>query len=464
MPAVLEKKKIQEKKISTSSQIVLERARKEGIEIGRKEALDGIGSSRFTCSICGKLLPIHKFYASKNKTIKTGIIPYCKDCVRDVAIRRVEGSVDALGSTKETIRYTCELIDIPFLEDTYLSAVEEARNNPKQEGGADPWSYYIKQINLGQHKGKTYKDSDVFTAVYEVEEVESVPRAQIMLEEYEKNKDDTVRILGFDPFEKEAIEDQPYMYSQLIGYLDSEEDENKDMMKISSIIEIIKGFDHRDKINNLIAGYMKDKKNIDRHLQTIKVLEETKAKIGTDIKILSQESKISLNSNKTSVKGSGTWTGKLKMLKEKKLRSAEENAFDIGTCAGMRQVAELSDRSLVERINLDESLNSDIIAQQRRLLTKFKYACEDAMETARLLLRENSDLKELIKEKGIDISENLQKVPYNFHGDQEPLEDTLEEIKEFVGVDIDLLYEDEDEDEEDLPLEEDDEEVGDLIE
>lgn len=37
-----------------------------------------------------------------------------------------------------------------------------------------------------------------------------------------------------NPFEKEDITDQPFLYSQLLGILDSSEDANEDMMRTSS--------------------------------------------------------------------------------------------------------------------------------------------------------------------------------------------------------------------------------------
>ena len=49
-------------------------------------------------------------------------------------------------------------------------------------------------------------------------------------------------MIGYDPFEQEALSDQPFLYSQLIGLLDSSEDANDDMMRTASAISIVRAF------------------------------------------------------------------------------------------------------------------------------------------------------------------------------------------------------------------------------
>lgn len=448
----------------TVSKVIAEKAHKEGYELGFNTAMQGIGETRFVCLSCGKLLTKEKFYLNNNPLVKKKITCLCKECVKDIALRKDPYSGNHLGSTIESIRLACEVIDVPFLPDLYEASSLEISTTETTTGKTDPWSAYVKNVKMNQYKTKRFKDSEFFKETSVIDEVIPISKDKVILEEYERNKEDTIRLLGYDPFRAESIDSQPFMYSQLIGYLDAEEDGNKDMMRISSIIEIIKGFDHRNTLNDLLSSYLKDKRNLEANMGMVKTMEETKAKIGADLQKLARESNISTDSNKTNVKGSGTWTGKLKMLKEKRLRSAEENAFDVSTCDGMRQVAELSDRALIERINLDESLNADIIAEQRKLLTKFKYACEDATEAARILLRENHDLKELLQEQGIDISDSLQKLPYELHSEKEDLSETVEYMKNFEGVDRDSLYDDEDMEETlDEDIIDDDDEIDELL-
>ena len=91
------------------------------------------------------------------------------------------------------------------------------------------------------------------------------------------------------------------------------------------------------------------------------------------------------------------------------LRAAEVNGFDIGTCRGMRQVADISNQSILNKIKLDENDYSEMLAEQRVLLQKYIELAEEREEQARILLRENVDLKEYLKEIGYFDKANLSK-------------------------------------------------------
>ena len=60
-------------------------------------------------------------------------------------------------------------------------------------------------------------------------------------EELERNRRDVVRLVGYDPFEKEQLEDKPLLYAQTVGYLDMGGN-NDDAMRTSSVITIVRGF------------------------------------------------------------------------------------------------------------------------------------------------------------------------------------------------------------------------------
>ena len=106
-----------------------------------------------------------------------------------------------------------------------------------------------------------------------------------------------------------------------------------------------------------------------------------------------------------STKGENTWTGKVRKMKEMNLRDAEVNLYDAEYSAGLRQVADISNASILKQIMLDENDSADMIIQQRELINKYKKIADEYEEKSRILLRENIDLKALIKENGIDIEE-----------------------------------------------------------
>ena len=74
------------------------------------------------------------------------------------------------------------------------------------------------------------------------------------------------------------------------------------------------------------------------------------------------------------------------------------NLYDTEYSAGLRQVADSSNASIIKQIRLDENDYNDMIIQQRELINKYKKIADDYEEKARILLRENTDLKSRIKE------------------------------------------------------------------
>ena len=81
--------------------------------------------------------------------------------------------------------------------------------------------------------------------------------------------------------------------------------------------------------------------------------------------------------------------------------------FDIGTCKGMQQVMDMSNASILKQLRLDESEYSDMLAEQREMITKLRSDLDNYKEISRILLRENIDLKDFLEERGLLNLENL---------------------------------------------------------
>ena len=82
-------------------------------------------------------------------------------------------------------------------------------------------------------------------------------------------------------------------------------------------------------------------------------------------------------------------------------REAKINMYDIDYCRGMQQVAEISAKAQVDQIGFDENVMDEINNIRRELVTTLQKERDKANERARLLLVENKDLKEFLKEKGL---------------------------------------------------------------
>lgn len=357
------------------------------------------------CYLCDTHKSKDKFYVSTDPLNKSGITPICKECARKLSLR-VDKNGDEHEPTKESVQLALFYLNKPYINTVWDASVQESENLIAGKTKSNVWTSYAKNVAMGQYVGKTYRDSDFFKekVIYDDEKtVENSESNPDIIDAFEQNKKDAIRLLGYDPFVKESISDQPFLYSNLIGYLDASEDANEDRMRISSIVEIVKGFNHIEKINDIIAKLMSDMQQIDRNIIVIKNLEDTKNKITTSVLNLAKDNGISLKHSVNASKGENTWTGRVRKMKEMNLREQETNLYDVEYSAGLSQVADISNASIIKQIRLDENDYNDMLNQQRDLINKYKKIADEYEEKARILLRENLDLKDLIKSNGIEL-------------------------------------------------------------
>ena len=97
----------------------------------------------------------------------------------------------------------------------------------------------------------------------------------------------------------------------------------------------------------------------------------------------------------------------MKELEAIGFRSAKINSYDIDYCEGMRQVANISAKAQVDQIGFDENVVNEINLIRRELVDKLQKERDVAVERARILLVENKDLKDFLRDKGL-MDENGQ--------------------------------------------------------
>ena len=377
--------------------------------VSRKTADD----KKYLCPYCLKEKKASGFYVSTDPRVLTGVTSMCRDCVKKIALGWDDNRNEFGVCTKKTVMAALEYIDRPFFENLWNSSYAEWADQDAKLRRTTIWDSYIKNVSMKQYNGLRWRDGDIFNTYVEdakqvaalemgnTESAQTLLNSQEVDNEFEKNRKDVIRLLGYDPFDGEKLEDQPLLYSQLIGYLDLGGD-NEDMMRTSSAITIVRGFSQQAKIDDKIAKAMA---NSNVNTSELKQLLDSKKNLSSTISQLAEQSCLSLKHNKNSSKGENTFTGIVKKLKEMNLRDAEVNAFDIGTCEGMRQVADISNASIIKQIRLDENDYSEMLVKQREIITKLQEKSDQNEEIARILLRENLDLKRFIEDQGVDISE-----------------------------------------------------------
>ncbi len=364
------------------------------------------------CYMCDTHKSKDRFYTNTDPMIASGITPICKLCARKIALNIGKDGVEH-PPTKESVKKALKYLNKPFLNSLWDASIQESENETAGKTKNNAWTAYIKNIAMRNWNCMTYDDSDFFKytappGIYDaedktMEEIIQEHAGQDTYDRFLKNKEDVIRLLDYDPFEKELPEDQPQLYAQLIGLLDSGEESNADLMRNGSCILIVRGLLQASKVDDAIAKLMGDVTNIERNSASIKSLQDSKNKITNTISTLCKDSCISLQYNKNAKKGENTWTGKIKRIKELNLREGEVNGFDLETCRAMRQVMDQSNESIMKQLHLDESEWSDIVADQRSMITQLQSDLDKYIEISRILLRENLDIKDTLREKEIDL-------------------------------------------------------------
>lgn len=385
----------------------------------------------FRCIMCDTVKKKDKFYINTHAMCKSEVTQICKECARKIALR-VDKYGDEHEPTKESCIEALRWLNKPFIESVWNASIQESENLVSGKVRSNVWFSYVKNIAMGQYVGMDFFQSDMFKEkiIYNdeltTEDVVNSHSGQDTYDSFLKNKSDVIRLLDYDPFEKESISDQPFLYSQLLGLLDSSEEGNDDMMRTSSAISIVRGFLQQSKIDDTISKLMSDINQLERNSATIKSLQDSKSKLTGMIKDLAAESCISLKNSRHQVKGENTWTGKIKKIKDLNLRDGQVNGFDIGTCRGMQQVLDLSNASIMKQLALDESEWSDMVAELRSVRVDLQKQLDQYKEINRILLQENLDLKDYIEEKGIDLTidtKNLRELYSPFSSVEEDYEE-----------------------------------------
>ena len=361
----------------------------------------------YVCPHCGVPKDKSGFYVSSDPAVRIGVAFPCKVCAEKIARGYNERTGKYSDVTVDSLKEALMYLDKPFLNILYDASYNEVHDNTLTKQKSNIWSAYIVNVQMKQYKTMRWKDGDFENNSCSDSEQNAVIATEYMApdvaEELDRNRKDVIRLIGYDPFEKEQSDDKPLLYAQLIGYLDMSGN-NDDMMRMSSAITIVRGYLQLQKLDDMIAKAMSNAANTGNSGE-IKAYLDSKQKISSTISLLAEQSCISLKHNKNSTKGENTWTGKVRIMKEMDLREAEVNIFDAETAAGIAQVADISNASILKQINLDENDYVAMLTEQKKMINDLNKEASEAIEKARLLLRENIDLKKLLAEHEIDISE-----------------------------------------------------------
>lgn len=103
---------------------------------------------KIICKNCGeKKIETEYYTSSLERDERTGRLPYCKDCITKMCYDEDE------KFSKEKFTKMLRLIDKPYIQEVYKKCLKEDVKNPIGK--------YIRMINLGQYKKKTWMDGEI---------------------------------------------------------------------------------------------------------------------------------------------------------------------------------------------------------------------------------------------------------------------------------------------------------------
>lgn len=361
-------------------------------------------NEEYLCYCCGEVKKRSSFYQSTDPFNSVGVNPFCKSCIEKIG-RNYNEKTKCYGDvTKTSLCNALERLDKPYLEKLWDSSYNEVHDPSLKQPKTNIWSAYIKNVGLQQYNGLRWRDGDIFQDNKTSGEICDSKITSTMtpevLDEYNTNKKDVIRLIGYDPFANYPVEqDLPVLYAQLISFIDDET--KNDGMKMNAVIQIVKAFNQIHKVNDAIDELSADTKKLNSNNGTIKQHADTISKLLAGANALAKDNGISVNFNNSKSKGQNTLTGKMKELDLIGFRDAKINMYDIDYCKGMQQVAEISAKAQVDQIGFDENVMLEINNIRREIVDDLQKQRDKAVERARVLLVENKDLKDFLRDKGL---------------------------------------------------------------
>lgn len=351
------------------------------------EATDNFDDSHtYKCLRCGAEHenPINKFYKIQWSDLwlkNDRYAPYCKTCVNEMF-----SSYEKKYGTETACILMCYKLDIPYYYSLFDSITKNNNN-------------FSMGLLLRQMNGKQYQYQDFSQSILtgEVGKTSS---------DYEKdrevkwsasdiqNRDYSIEIVGYDPFEGYPEEDRRFLFNQLFPYLE-DDDVADDTYKLSQILQIV---DNNKQIRQCDVKIA----NLDpiKDANDIKTLNSIKGTLVTSNDKIAKENEISVKNRSNKDIGKSTLTYLMRDLREKKFEKAEADYYDQLKSAGTLWAMEMSNKAIIQNGMFDENDKKEVYEIQFNLINKLNSELDDFKEQVRLLTIENDKLK-----AGVDYGE-----------------------------------------------------------
>lgn len=367
------------------------------------------------CTACHRELQLSGFYISKSPMFSLdGRVPICKECTINNSLNEETGEIDELKLNK-----TLRQIDKPYYKDYLDSSTAQFKKEYSYVDedkikfyGKELLQYYFKNIAMRQDINKSYEDSEKEGFIHQnnnttksskdkvakkYADINNIivndltagdKKSQIVWTKKDKqNMKSAISTVGYAPFDDVGLSeyDKKYSYNILAGYCDTS-GITEDGHKMQGVIEMTMLYCQCRKITEAM--------NIELSQDVVddtKIAKLTSAKstLLSSIATIAKDNNIASNYNKNSKQGQDSLTSKMKKMEEDGFEAIRVNLFDIKTSEAFKQIADLSNQSILSQLTLDSNDRTEIIKEQRETIQSLESEINE-------LLEENRNLKNKI--------------------------------------------------------------------
>ena len=356
------------------------------------------------CLNCGVNGKVNSFFISNNQNHINNAcrVPYCKECLQNF----YEEYYKKTGRSDLAMFYLCRKADT-----FYSTKVFEGAESTSLKLNQSIVSSYFRMLNSIKdnagfkdnfNESVNFLDLEILEDKYKSGKIsfgdsENDGQTQVVSDDFseadEIAKRDCIKQLGYDPFFDNTASEQKFLYTTLLPFLD--EATLEDAFKLPIVIELVKSLGQIEKLNKTFNMMMASAENIEEKSSKISSLIGSKDKLYRNILAMAKDNGISIQYATNKSQGAGTLSKIVKELEEIGLREAKINLFDIETSDAMKQVSDISNSSMMQQINLQESELWDMVGELREIRIKLDQKVDELTEQLRLEKVKNSDLLDI---------------------------------------------------------------------
>lgn len=343
---------------------------------------------RYRCTCCGREYrsPMGNFYKAEyslGNTANEHYSPICIDCIN----RIYSDTYRQLGSDRLACIMVCYLLDVPFMQLVFDSAVD-AESGFKLDS-------YMRLICYKKYANKNFSYSILNNELNADNQDLHEEQEKQWTETELKNKVTVVEILGYDPFPGYDNESRRYLFNEMVKYLD--DDSLEDPYKLSQIVQLVNNNNQIRQYDQLLNRLSPTQStDIDR----IKDLTDMKNKLVVNNDKIAKENAISAKNRKSQGGGKNTLTGLMVTLRDKGFSRIEANYYDQLQSKGTQWAIDMSMRAIRENTFFDENDAKEVFETQRTMIQDQQSQLNELMEKNRLLLLENDELRRKLEDPG----------------------------------------------------------------